>query len=508
MKDKIMKKIIITLTLFLSLMNAQDRFTRDDTIGIITDNSTGMMIQDINIIKNKYAYHSTSTCNDLTLGGFDDWIVPTKGTLLYLSSIKDMIPFEGEIEAGTISRSVITSNGYLYEININDGSIKSKYKNSTGSNSYNTNIRCIRKTSTVDKTQLQLKRDNSTEIIHDKINNIMWDDRIETLYIYDQKEYKSYCGEMTLGGYTNWRLPKGKEFTNMGYYNNLLADSPFQNSQGYFWSIEQNLPESIKTFNIYGEDKDVKLFSEKEVTGLYNGTTSYGYGYSNSPLAALKCVRDSKSSTYQDDEPYITINSFVVDGRPTVSSTLTFKFSVDSSSSNLTYGIDWGTGSYAMITNTTTTHSFDKAGTYSIKLLVKDTNNTQTTKTIQVKILDLFSLNQNQIVENSVAIGKDWAKEEAKQECKADPASCGIVPKSYIKKSDITNKTAGWHLMGASANIDDMSIFDDIEMVWVFEDNAWKIYSKDDVIKKMAELNSMDIVKNIHEKSGFWIYKK
>lgn len=66
-----------------------------------------------------------------------------------------------------------------------------------------------------------------------------------------------------------------------------------------------------------------------------------------------------------------------------------------------------------------------------------------------------------------------------------------------LKQSDIDALTAGWHLLGTSSEIDDFSIFENIDLIWKFDGDRWQVYANKGV-------GSFD---KIEKNRGFWIKK-
>lgn len=76
-----------------------------------------------------------------------------------------------------------------------------------------------------------------------------------------------------------------------------------------------------------------------------------------------------------------------------------------------------------------------------------------------------------------------------------------------ITKAYLNSLANGWHLLGATSNIADMSLFDSINIVWSYDNisKKWYAYSSDTSKITNAGFN---IINSISIGSGFWIYKK
>lgn len=102
-----MKNIFAKSLLLGSLavgLNAE--FLRDDAKNIVTDNKTGLMWQD-DAIGNQVDWNTAiTTCENLTLGGYDDWRLPN---IRELKSIVDKSRFNP-----AISPNFIIASSYIW----------------------------------------------------------------------------------------------------------------------------------------------------------------------------------------------------------------------------------------------------------------------------------------------------------------------------------------------------------------------------------------------------------
>jgi hypothetical protein len=86
-----------------------------------------------------------------------------------------------------------------------------------------------------------------------------------------------------------------------------------------------------------------------------------------------------------------------------------------------------------------------------------------------------------------------------------------------VKKLDIelTAKrisllTKGWSLIGTEFEIIDLSIFDDVTMIWIYNNSTlkWGAYSSNSSIKeKIKNDTDIELITRIPTKSGIWIQK-
>ena len=89
---------------------------------------------------------------------------------------------------------------------------------------------------------LSYTRDEEKEIVTDNVTQLQWQDNIETqTVISDWEGAKDYCSALTLGGYSNWRLPTRKELfsiVDFGRFWPAMDPSKFRNIKSYcsYWS--------------------------------------------------------------------------------------------------------------------------------------------------------------------------------------------------------------------------------------------------------------------------------
>ncbi len=84
------------------------------------------------------------------------------------------------------------------------------------------------------------------------------------------------------------------------------------------------------------------------------------------------------------------------------------------------------------------------------------------------------------------------------------------VNKSSLSSNEISNLSTGWHLLGTSMSIDNLSILNSAKIVWAWDDTtqSWKAYSSD--ATTMNSINNKENIQplnSIKANEGFWILK-
>lgn len=91
--------------------------------------------------------------------------------------------------------------------------------------------------------------------------------------------------------------------------------------------------------------------------------------------------------------------------------------------------------------------------------------------------------------------------------CKNNPLSCGIKVVSDLNKKFVDAlPLSDWSLVGTGKEINDMSIFDNAYIVWIFNNGEWNVYSPIELLKEKIDDNFTTITK-IPANSGIWILK-
>ncbi len=91
---------------------------------------------------------------------------------------------------------------------------------------------------------------------------------------------------------------------------------------------------------------------------------------------------------------------------------------------------------------------------------------------------------------------------------KPDGFNSGAGTESPITKSTIDNLSSGWHLLGTSSIISDLSIFESAEIVWSWNNGDWEAYSPLSAKQLLIEdSSSVGGLNQIEAGKGFWIKK-
>ena len=225
-------------------MGNQPSYTNNGN-GTITDNVTGLIWQQD--MGTKITYSEAFTKADtMLLGGFSDWRVPTIKELYsliqftgqvqgqtaikmfidtdyFIQPLGDTSLGEREIDAQTWSSTQykgLTMNGdsTVFGVNFIDGRIKGYPKYVPGTHNSSARkmyFRMVRGNTEYGKNNFV---NNNNGTITDNATGLMWqqaDDGVAR----DWQSALSYAENLTLAGYSDWRLPNAKELQSLVDYN-------------------------------------------------------------------------------------------------------------------------------------------------------------------------------------------------------------------------------------------------------------------------------------------------
>ncbi len=219
-------------------------------VDVVIDNATGLEWQDNSAAESTKVHLMAAVdyCkNTLTLGGHNDWRLPTikelntlidsnqynpsvtKGVFKHISLFDVYIPFSSMYHSSTVAGH---SSGGAWSIYFDNGIT---LYGDMWEDSY---VRCVR------GGQLKpssLSRNNATDIVTDSATGLQWqDDSAAEITKVSWADAIGYCeNTLTLGGHNDWRLPNRNELFSIVDYPNWPAidTSVFlYNYLGCYWS--------------------------------------------------------------------------------------------------------------------------------------------------------------------------------------------------------------------------------------------------------------------------------
>lgn len=198
--------------------------------GIVTDNNTSLMWQQVPSSKDFTWQEAVDYCNSLELGGYTDWRMPTAKELFSISNFNTGWPYLNtdffSLASGRVTKDeqYWSSNYYVgqtveggsnaaFGVNHVTGHIKAYAANASGpiGGKY---VRAVRG----DRYGMNNFVDNGDGTITDKATGLMWaqvDDGVKL----DWENALEYAEKSELAGYTDWRLPNVKELQSIVDYS-------------------------------------------------------------------------------------------------------------------------------------------------------------------------------------------------------------------------------------------------------------------------------------------------
>lgn len=235
----------------------------DNGDGTVTDNNTGLMWQQTNDSTERLMDEAETYCADLTLGGHDDWRVPTIKELFSIVHFGDagLHPggaywsFDQSFSSDSFSSNYWAADRYpapspqaAWAIHFWSNFIQLF----TGGGM---NVRCTRGAEPWVSEVLTLNTDGVT--ISDEKTGLTWQKSSFTPAI-PWEDAIQYCEDLTLANKTNWRLPNQKELQSIIDYTQVmptfypLFEGSFGSADGYWSSTtDYDNPTSAWTASFY-----------------------------------------------------------------------------------------------------------------------------------------------------------------------------------------------------------------------------------------------------------------
>jgi len=208
----------------------------DNGDGTVTDNNTGLMWQRQDDANYRLWDSAVEYCNNLTLGSYSDWRLPSKKEFITIFDYS--LPYPGpminsiftntKLSAYWSSTSDAQFSNRAWKLFFNRGSILQDYKSSFSF------VRCVRGAETPGPDLT----DNGNGTVSDSRTGLMWqqDDPGSMNWI----SALNYCQNLQLAETNDWRLPNVKELesiTDDGRHNPSIDTYYFPGAQTYdYWS--------------------------------------------------------------------------------------------------------------------------------------------------------------------------------------------------------------------------------------------------------------------------------
>ncbi len=264
-------------------LNVEPNFTRFGNV--VTDHVSGLIWEDQSTIFKGTFAEAETYCSNLELGGISDWRVPTLKELWYITDKTYAKPAINPIFQNTKNDWYWTNQKY------DESSNRTVYF-AEGYSMFNYNsislyTRCVAGESSYE--DISFSRDDSNNIVTDNLNGLMWQDQTLTEEM-NWENAKTYCSDLSFGGYSDWRLPNLSELYSIADQRktiNPFINNNFKNKiNPVFWSSTINKNNSSGAWFLSFND----------------GNDHWHYQTDDGRFAV--CVRDTKSnSVYIQETP-------------------------------------------------------------------------------------------------------------------------------------------------------------------------------------------------------------
>jgi len=132
--------------------------------------------------------------------------------------------------------------------------------------------------------QAEMSRDNTKEVVIDDEKGLMWQDNKDVKLIQkDWQRAKSYCEDLNLGGYSDWRLPNIDEMVSTAeaskYAISIAADFKNTIDNDYWTSTDMQGNKGLIAWLIFFGQDTISIAPGHKMNKLY-----------------IRCVRSNMNS--------------------------------------------------------------------------------------------------------------------------------------------------------------------------------------------------------------------
>ena len=227
----------------------------DNEDGTVTDNLTGLVWEQKTEENETYSYtynDAITYCNELTLGGYSDWRIPTRkeySTILNFGRVSpamdtNYFPYYSYTTANEVYywtySDYYNDSSQVWRILISFGLIENGPK--TEDPPILHKVRCVRG----DIEPAANYTNNGDGTVTDNVTGLIWEQKTDDGgsrdkdITYTWKDALAYCENLLLASYDDWRLPNPKEFerlVDLGSSSPAVDTTYFPNTNnGLYWT--------------------------------------------------------------------------------------------------------------------------------------------------------------------------------------------------------------------------------------------------------------------------------
>ena len=226
------------------------KYTKNETLGIVTDEITGLSWQDKNMtIKNLGG--AEKYCEALEVSNFNDWRLPNIKELESIIDYSSVTP--------SISSKFISNNGIFVSSTVDSSNSDNvwavDFESGTSvfvSVSIYQNVRCVRSDKPTENIPNLTRKNN---IVIDNITKLQWEDTLNTEgNITNWETAITYCETLKLDTFLDWRLPNIIELKSLTERKRGIAikgNKFLHTISGKYWSSSTDMKRNSNASNKY-----------------------------------------------------------------------------------------------------------------------------------------------------------------------------------------------------------------------------------------------------------------
>lgn len=246
-------------------------YTRDDIESVVKDSTNQLVWQDSEGDKDLLEdwQGAVNYCESLSLGGITDWRLPSRSELLeavdqaYDPAINQAFENIASVKYPSAPRyywsSSVDRNDNAWTVEFSNG-LAGGTNQALGLTGYPVlkeyfhHIRCVQGES----AEPQLTRDDDKQTVSTLNSDLMWQDNESVQMNWEGA--LSYCNELSVGGYTDWRLPNKNELLSLVDYSETspsingifqhIATPSYETAPYYYWTSSTYLGYTTRAWSI------------------------------------------------------------------------------------------------------------------------------------------------------------------------------------------------------------------------------------------------------------------